>query len=89
MDIEIKEDTASKIVIRFNSEDHTLVNPLKEELWKNSHVKVSAYKTGHSLVDRPELTVETDGKESPKEALQKAIKGLKKDFSAFKKAFEK
>ena len=89
MDIEILEESDTKIVVKFNAEDHTFVNPLKEELWNDSHIKVSAYRTGHSLADKPELTVETDGKESPRDALQSAVKRLKKDFGNFKKAFEK
>ena len=89
MEIEIVEESKTKMIFNFKTEDHTFVNPLKAELWNDENVKISAYRAGHPLVDTPELIVETNGKETPRQALMEAAKRMKKSFDGFKKAFEK
>lgn len=88
MEMKIKENKKNKLVFELKGATHGFSNLLKEQLWKDSHIKVAAYRVDHPLVGIPTFIVETDGKESPKSALSSAIKKLdavadklRKDFS--------
>ena len=69
MEINIVEDKKNKIVFEIDNLGHTFCNALKKELWNDSHVKVATYSIKHPLVSKPKIVVETDGSESPKNAL--------------------
>ena len=81
MEINILEDKKARLVFELKGEGHTLCNALREELWNDKAVTVSAYNISHPIVGVPKFIIETDGKEEPKKALKAAIKRLKKKNS--------
>ncbi|HLC56098.1 MAG TPA: DNA-directed RNA polymerase subunit L [Candidatus Nanoarchaeia archaeon] len=83
MEIDVLEQSKDRLKIEIVGEDHTLVNALRNELWKNSHVKVAGYGIDHSLISSPILTIETDGNENPRKALEKAVSSLKDQNKQF------
>lgn len=87
MELEILEETKNKLHFKVKGEDHTLLNLLKEELWHDKNVKVSAYKMDHPLVGIPEMTVEVTQGNEPRKAIAEAIKRLNKKLDAFKNGF--
>ncbi len=88
MEINILEDKPTRLVFELKGEDHTLCNALREELWNDESVTVSAYNIAHPLVGVPKFIIETKDKE-PKKALKDAIARLKKRNSDIKKALSK
>jgi len=88
MEIDILEDKKKRLVFELKGEDHTLCNVLREELWNDKSVKVSAYNIRHPLVGVPKFIIETDG-EDPKKALKDALKRLKSKNSELKKQIPK
>lgn len=89
MELEVlrKEKNILEIVVM--GEDHTFANLLRKTLTTDDHVVYAAYKVGHPLLDkeRPILYVETDGKETPKEALTKAAQRIKEQMNEFRSKF--
>ncbi len=83
MEIEVIEQSKEKLKIEIVGEDHSLVNALRNELWNNSHVKVAGYGIDNSLINSPILTIETDGNENPRKALEKAVNSLKEQNKQF------
>ena len=86
MNIKVLEKSKNKLLFEIEGETHTFCNILKEELWKDEAVVVSAYKKEHPLIGTPTMIVETKGK-SAIDALKDAVKRLKKENSKAKKAF--
>jgi len=86
MKLEILENKATRLVFELVGSTHTFCNALKDELRKDEKVTVATYNIAHPLHGKPKFFVETKG-EKPKEAIEKAIKGLKKKNSDFLKAF--
>ena len=80
MELNVLEDKKKRLVFELKGEDHTLCNALREELWNDKSVTVSAYNISHPLIGIPRFIVETDGKD-PKKALKDAISRLKKKNS--------
>jgi DNA-directed RNA polymerase subunit L len=78
MEINILEEKSKKLVFELKGENHTLCNALREELWNDKAVTVSAYNISHPLVGVPKFIIETDGEKEPKKALKDAIARLKK-----------
>ena len=89
MEIKILDDKKNKLVIDVKGSDHTLCNALKTELWNDKHVKLATYSIRHPQISVPQIIVETDGEESPKNALINAVQRLQKNNSRFKKEFAK
>ncbi|MEM2138954.1 MAG: DNA-directed RNA polymerase subunit L [Candidatus Woesearchaeota archaeon] len=88
MEINVLEDKAKRLVFEIKGEDHTLCNALREELWNDDSVLVSAYNIAHPLIGVPKFIIETKDKE-PKKALKDAISRLKKRNSEIKKTINK
>ena len=84
MELTILEDKKARFVFELKGEDHTLCNALRQELWNDSKVTVSAYNIRHPLVAIPKFIVETKGKD-PKKAVKDAIKRLKERNAELKK----
>lgn len=85
MEIKVIENKKKKFVFELIGEDHTLCNLLREELWNDKSVTISAYNIEHPLVGIPKFIIETDGKKDPKKALLAAVTRIKKknkDFAA-------
>ena len=84
MELKVLEESAKRMEFELKGEGHTFCNALKNELWKNKHVKTATYMIGHPLVGVPIMLVETDGELSPRKALQAAagkLLSLAEDFS--------
>ena len=89
MEIKTLDDKKNKLIIEVKGAEHTLCNALKEELWNDKHVKVATYSIRHPQISVPQMIVETDGEENPKNALINAVERLHKNNAKFKKEFGK
>ena len=89
MEIKILDGKKSKLIIEVKGSDHTLCNAIKTELWNDKHVKIATYSIRHPQISLPQMIVETDGEESPRNALINAVQRLQKYNSKFKKEFLK
>ena len=88
MELIVKEETKTKMVVDIKGEDATLCNLLVKELYNDKDVKNASFTVDHPSLAVPTLIVETARKE-PRKALADAVSRLKKTNDAFKKAFEK
>lgn len=89
MEIKILDEGKNSLEFEVKGEDHTLCNALREELRGNSHVKIASYNIAHPLVGIPKMFVETDGSESPRQAISKAVKKIAGNIETLKKAVSK
>ena len=89
MEINILEDKKKKLVFELKGEKHTLNNALREELWNDKSVKVSAYNLSHPIIGIPKFMIETDGTKEPKKALKDALARLKKKNNSLIKEVSK
>jgi DNA-directed RNA polymerase subunit L len=88
MDIEILEDTKTKLTFKIKGEDHTILNLLKEELWLDKAVKTAAYKLDHPLIGVPQMTVEVTSGNEPRKVINDAVKRLEKKLDKLKEEFK-
>jgi DNA-directed RNA polymerase subunit L len=86
MEIKILKEDKNKIEFEVVGEDHTLCNAIRDELWNNEDVEISAYNIKHPLISNPIMLVETS-KGDPKKALQNAVSGLRKKIKEIKNNF--
>ena len=89
MEIKILDDKKNKMIAEIKGTDHTLCNAIKTELWNDKHVKIATYNIRHPQISVPQMIVETDGEESPRNALMNAVERLHKTNAKFKKEFLK
>ena len=89
MEINVIEDKKKKFVFELKGEGHTLCNALRDELWNDKSVTVSAYNISHPIIGVPKFIVETDGKKTPNKAVKDAISRLKKNNTALTKEVKK
>ena len=89
MEVNVIEDKKKKFVFELKGEGHTLCNALRDELWNDKSVTVSAYNISHPLIGVPKFIVETDGKKSPKKPVKDAISRLKKKNTTLTKEVKK
>ncbi|MAG38664.1 hypothetical protein CMO90_01105 [Candidatus Woesearchaeota archaeon] len=90
MELKYIENTKYKIVVDIKGANHTLANSLKDELWNDKDIKISAYNVEHPLINVPRLIVETSaGKKDAKKAILTAIERIKKRNSALITKFKK
>jgi len=89
MELIVVEETPKKFVFELKGAGHTLCNAIKNELWKNKHVKVATYAIKHPVVGIPTVTVETDGIMKPRKALSDAASKLASQTDKFKSEFKK
>lgn len=91
MELEIKEQTKNRLVLKIHGADHTICNILKQELAEQKGVVAATYTIDHPLVGVPLFVLETEGNLAPKSAIQTALDALaaknKQFLSAYKKAF--
>ncbi len=89
MKVDVIRNEKNTLEIALVGEGHTFANLLRKTLKSDDHVVHAAYKVGHPLVDkeRPVLILETDGKETPKEALIRAAEKIKEQINEFGKQF--
>ncbi len=89
MEIKILDDKKDRLLIEIKDVDHTLCNAIKTELWNDKHVKIATYSIRHPQISIPKMIVETDGEESPRNAMINAVQRLQKSNAKFKKEFLK
>lgn len=85
MEIKILDDKKNRLLVNVKGADHTLCNALKTELLEDKHVKFATYSIKHPQISMPQLLVETDGEESPRNALMNAAQRLQKTNERFRK----
>ncbi|MBT4604793.1 DNA-directed RNA polymerase subunit L [archaeon] len=88
MELNILEESKTKMVFELHGETHTFCNLLKEEIRKVKGVELVAYKIDHPLVGIPTFQLETKGVE-PKKAIKEALKSVQKLASEFEKQAKK
>ena len=86
MEIKILKEEKNKIEFEVIGEDHTLCNALRDELWNQEDVEISAYNIKHPLISNPVMLVETS-RGDPKKALQNTVSSLKKKIKELKSNF--
>ena len=89
MEIKVLEETKKKLLVEVKGASAAFCNSIRKELWKDSHIKAAAFNVEHPLISNPKIIVETDGKESPRKALEKAVDRLKTQAKDFKSNFVK
>lgn len=88
MEIKILNEDKNKIEFEVIGEDHTLCNVIRNELWDQDNVNVSAYNIKHPLISNPIMLVEVN-KGDPKTALNSAVSSLKKQIKELRDIFSK
>ncbi len=89
MELKVIEDKKDILVFELTKMSHGFCNILKDQLWKDSHVKVAAYRVDHPLIGIPTFIVETDGNKTPKNVLLDAVKRLDSIADKLKKDLSK
>ena len=89
MEIKILEEEKRKMIFEIKGETHTVANLLEKELWKDEDVKAAGYNISHPLIGVPTMVVETNGKKSARDAVEDAVKRIKKQTVDFVKALKK
>lgn len=89
MKVDVLEESKKRMVFRVEGEGHTLLNLLKKELWEDPNITVAGYEIRHPLEGIPTMVVETNGKETARDALLEAAKRMKKTSTGFLRLFEK
>jgi len=87
MNIKIVGKGKNKLRVEFEGEDHTLVNLLRETLWRED-ADYSAYEKKHPFLENPVLILETD-KKDPTNTLKNAAKKIAADMEEFRDEFTK
>ena len=83
MELKFLKEEKNKIEFEIIGEDHTLCNAIRDELWNEQDVEISAYNIKHPLISNPVMLVETS-KKDPKKALQNSILSLKEKIKEIK-----
>ncbi len=86
MELKVLKEEKNKIEFEIIGEDHTLCNAIRDELWNEQDVEISAYNIKHPLISNPIMLVETS-KGDPKKALQNSILSLKEKIKEIKSNF--
>ncbi len=79
MELIVVEQSKNRLVFDLKGEDHTVCNALKHELQQDETVKYAGYYIEHPEINIPRIVIESKQGNSPKTALQNAIKKLKKN----------
>ena len=87
MNIQILDDKKTRLMVEVKGANSTLCGAIKTELYNDKHVKIATFSIRHPQISVPQMIVETDGEESPKNALINAVQRLQKDNAKFKKEF--
>lgn len=89
MEMKVLEEDKNKIMMEFSEGGHTLCNALREECNNDKNVKAAGYNLRHPLFGKPKFFVETEGRESGREAMEEAAKRLKKEVDKIRNAVDK
>ncbi len=88
MEIEIVNSSENELEFKIIGEEDTFANLLRKTLHEDSHVTFAAYRVNHPLTERkkPIFKVRTNGNKPPKQALEEAVKRVKKTVEEFKES---
>lgn len=89
MEVEVIEDKKNFLVLALKGERHTFPGLLCWALLKDKNVKTAVYEVEHPVVGIPKIYVRTTGKETPRKAIQKAIKVIHEELDEFRKISSK
>lgn len=89
MKIEKIKDLKNKLIFNLEGQGHTFCNLLKDELNQTKGVVNAGYNINHPLIGIPKMIIDTDDSITPKDALDKALKNLKKKSSEAQKLIDK
>ena len=89
MKINIVEDKKNRFVFEIDGMGHTFLNILKNELWNDQNVKIATYNIRHPEISKPNFVLETEGDETPRDALSSAVGRLKRLSDKFRKDIAK
>lgn len=87
MEVTVLEQAKNRLVLEIKGEGHSLCNILKKELWNDESIITAGYAIEHPQIGVPKFFIETKAGTTPKEALQDAIKRLKKQNDKFEELF--
>ncbi|GAA5821497.1 hypothetical protein JCM11491_002104, partial [Sporobolomyces phaffii] len=87
--VTVEEDSKvpNAATLTINKEDHTLANMLRSQLLLLPYVQFAGYKVPHPLESRVVLKLQTDGSQTPIQAVQNAIGALMLLLGRAKAAF--
>jgi len=88
VEIEILEEEKNKIKFKVTGETHTILNLIRNELFKDENVDFAGYMVEHPLVGGAIFTVATS-KGNPKIAIKKAIERIQKKLSKVESEIKK
>lgn len=86
MKVNVMEKKKDTLIIEIEGVRHTLPNMLRNELWNDSSITLSAYEKKHPYLGNPKLIIK--GK-NPKKSLKDAIERTQKKIKTFEKEFSK
>ncbi len=85
MKLNVLEKKKDKLKVEVEGEDHTLLNVLRENAWKQKADQAS-YMIKHPYLSKPEVTVRGA---NPKKILADAAQAVVTDAKAFEREFKK
>jgi DNA-directed RNA polymerase subunit L len=86
MNIKVLENEKNSLTFEVEGADHTFCNAFKEELASLPDVNIATYSINHPLVGVPKFFLKTI-KDSPKKAIDAAIKNLRAKNQDFLKQY--
>lgn len=89
MILKIVKKTEDQLELEVQGEDHSLCNVIRKSLLEDKHVTHASYRIEHPLISNPIITVHTDGKESPEDALKESVKRVGEMAKEFRQIFSK
>ncbi len=89
MKLKVVRKTEDQLELEVEGEDHSLCNAIRKSLLEDKHVTYASYRIEHPLISHPVISVRTDGKETPEEALKESVKRIGEMASEFREVFVK
>ena len=88
MQLNVLESEAKRAVVELKGADHTVLLLVRDQLEKDSDVKLVTFAVDHPLVGTPKLIVETTRKK-PQTAILDAIAALREELEDVKGQLDK
>ena len=89
MKVKILSEATNRLEIEIADEDHTLGNLLRSKLLKDKKVKHAGYQIVHPLTGGIKLLIQTEGSETPRDALLRALSEIEEETKEFQQKFRK
>ena len=86
--IKILKEEKNKIQLKINGETHTVLNLIRNELFKDDSVEFAGYKIDHPQIKNVVFTVITS-KGNPKTIIKKTIEKIQKKLSKIESEIKK